>query len=120
MSDSPLGNLTEQQRRDFWTNVLYQLTDSQRFLNFLDSNYSIVIQKNDEEKTVNILVTEKPTAVGPKLSGEQIFKMQATCMNAGAKDSADLVRRLLKILGQEDGRLVTTASDADLNKLIKS
>lgn len=115
VQESPTANMDTEAKKNFWTGVLYKLVESKRFLEFLDNNYVIGVHKDDEAKTVDVLVTEKPVSVGPKLAGDQVFKIQAACMQAGARDTAALVKRIMGILGQEES-LIISSSDADVRK----
>jgi hypothetical protein len=108
---SPTDGMDTEAKKSFWTNVLYKLVESRRFLEFLDANYVIGVHKNDEDKTVDVLVTEKPVSVGPKLAGDQIFKIQAACLKAGARDTAALVKSIMSVLGQEESLIIGISSD---------
>ena len=111
---SPTDGMDTDAKKAFWTNVLYKLVESRRFLEFLDANYVIGVHKNDEAKTVDVLVTEKPVTVGPKLAGDQIFKIQAACLKAGARDTAALVKNIMTVLGQEKNLIIGVTNDVEV------
>jgi hypothetical protein len=100
-------------KKEFWTAVLYRLTDSKRFLDFVDANYHIAVAKDDEKKTVDVNVVEKPECVGPPLTVEQLLKLRNAVNNNEA-----MFMRVLKILGQKEPT-VLLAHEKDLQEELK-
>lgn len=116
---SILSQLSPEARKAFWDGVFQKLTESDRFLQFVDANYTIGVNVNEEEKTREVIVIEKPTVVGPPLSGDQRFKLHVACLRSGAKDPMALLTHILKLLGQEPpSKIITSADDAELKRAV--
>lgn len=110
---------TLEAKKKFWSEALMQLTESKRFLEFVDANYTIGIHKDDETKTVEVQVIEKPTVAGPPLTADQTFKLHVACARAGAKDPLVLLRQILRILGQEPpSAIISPSGEAELKQAI--
>jgi len=105
-------------KKQFWTQVLYKLPESKRFLDFLKANYVIGVIQNDDDKTVDVLVTENPVVAGPPLAPEQIFKIHVACTRAKARNPKGLLDSIMAILGQE-GSSIVMASEAELLKAVE-
>lgn len=101
----------------FWSHALMKLTESSRFIEFVDANYTIGLHKDEETKTVGVLVIENPTVVGPKLANDQIFKIHVACLKAGAKEPSKLVEAILKVLGQ-NAPIIQSYDAADLDRAV--
>lgn len=116
---SPLDAMSPEAKKAFWDSVFFKLTDSDRFLKFVDANYDIGFLKDDDAKTFEITVIEKPVSVGPPLSAEQRFKLHVACMRAGAKEPLVLMGHIFKLLGQEPpSSIITSADDAELKRAV--
>lgn len=110
---------TEEAKRIFWSQALMKLTESQRFLEFIDRNYVIGIHKDEETKTVEVRVVEKPVISGPPLSAEQRFKLHVACLRSGAKDPMTLMNHIFKLLGQEPpSKIISSVDDAELKRAV--
>ena len=93
--------------KDYWLAVYCGLSGSDRFKDFVKNNFEVQNIVDHESKKYEIRVIEKPVAVGPKLSPNQIFKLQALITSHGAKDAVDCVKGVMKILGQESSSIIT-------------
>jgi hypothetical protein len=112
------AQMTEAQlaiKRAFWTDVLNQVIDTPRFLNFMDNNYRIERAVDEETKTIQIRITEKI----PKLdiTGEQIFKLHHACISHGIKDASKLIERIIQILGGTASSIVTPAEEEEMKRV---
>lgn len=112
-----MADMSKDAKQLFWSNALMKLTESARFIEFVDANYTIGLHKDEETKTVDVLVIENPTIVGPKLANDQIFNIHIACLRAGAKEPSKLLASILKILGQ-DAPIVQPYDAADLDRAV--
>lgn len=102
-------------RKERLLHIFSELYKSKRYADFVDNNFNIVDQIDDENKTITTLVIEKPIAVGPKLSPSQIMRLQSVISSSGAKSTADTLKQILEVLGQEGN--VILANENDLSKI---
>lgn len=114
LSDAQMAELKKQ----FWTDVLNQIIDTPRFIEFIDANYTIMKGVDEETKTIHINVIEKPPIERAKqlLTPEQVFKIRVLC--SSVRDPGTLTNKILEVIGQESS-LITTATDADVNAAIQ-
>lgn len=105
-------------QKDRWLAILIQLTNSHRFNKFLDDNFLIGDQIDEEAQTIQTLVVEKPIAVGPPLTAGQLTKIRMALSNAGVQEVDELFNKVLAILGQEDNSSgLVTPTGADIASL---
>lgn len=113
----PKPVMTEAQlaiKKAFWMDVLGQVIDTPRFIEFMDANYHLERAIDEENKTIHIRVTEKPPVL--KITGQQIFQLHHACISHGVKDATKLIEWIMKILGG-DSPLVTPAEEQQLQSL---
>jgi len=101
-------------KKAFWTDVINQVVDTPRFLEFMDANYHIERAIDEETKTIHVRITEKPPVL--KITGQQIFQLHHACISHGIKDATKLIEWIMKILGG-DSPLVTPAEEKQLQAL---
>jgi hypothetical protein len=104
--------------RQFWTDVLMQIVDTPRFLEFMERNYTVMKGVDEDTKTVHVQVIEKP--VGPakiKLSVEQMMAIGQACLRNGIKNTSEFVRFLAKVLDVEEPGIVP-ATEEDFRKFM--
>ena len=89
-----------QAAKDRWLNIFIQLSDSERFNDFVSRNFKIVDSVNHEEKTIETLVVESPLACGPPLEPEQVIAIRMAL--GKIKNAKKIAEKIFKILGQED------------------
>lgn len=92
--------------KERWWSVQKQFLQSHRFLEFLKNNYVIVDEINVEAKTIETLVVENPTSVGPPMSSGQLHEIQTLINMSGCKKPDKVFQRILKILGQDAPSLI--------------
>jgi hypothetical protein len=98
--------------------IFMELGKSKRFTEFVDNNFDIVDQINDEEKSITTLVVEKPMAVGPQMSAKQVANIHKIIAASGTDKVGDTMRKLLETLGQDDsGLIVESGLDASQLKI---
>lgn len=120
--NTPVVDQEEQRKaltRAFWTDVLMQIVDTPKFLEWFDASYTVMKGMDEETKTIHVQVIEKPPIDKAKyhIPNDQIFKIQVACMQSGVRDSTGLLKRILKILGQEMP-LVQMANESDLKNAV--
>jgi hypothetical protein len=105
--------------KDRWISILLQLSNSQRFATFVSSNFDIIDQIDDETKTIETYVIEKPTSVGPPLTMNQLWQLRKAIQFSGAKHVNSLFRDVMAVLGQTPPDVIATATDADVTAAIE-
>lgn len=108
--------MNPEQRQKWWENIFWKLTESPRFMKFIQANFVIGAIVDDEKKTAEPVVTQKEN-VPLDVSADQIFKIGVACMQSGAKDVKALTTRILGILGHKEAPQILPASEADLKRL---
>jgi hypothetical protein len=105
-----------QAMKERWLAILIQFHNSKRYTDFIDNNFEIRDYINEEDKTIQTLVVEKPTAVGPKLAPGQIVKIHKLLTEHKAENVTDLVTKLFSILGQDEDvvNLIASANMDDV------
>lgn len=103
MSDSPEG-------KEAYAAVMAELMKSERFLNFLANNFTIQKIVDEDEKSIEIRVIERPTSVGVPLTQIQLKDMYNACSSSGVINTRELMIKLLTILGQETKALIVPDS----------
>lgn len=104
--------------KERWLSIFIQLSNSPRFLQFLEDNYVIGDKLDHEANTIETMVVEKPTAVGPALTLNQAWQIRQEIRFSGATNSDSLLKSVLKILGQEPPNLIMSATDADIKQAV--
>lgn len=97
--------------KEYYLSIYSKLAESKRFRDFIAANFDIRQEINEEEKTIDILVVEKPVAVGPALSANQILKLQGVLGSYGVVDTVAAVQAVMRVLGQEQSIIVTDTKD---------
>lgn len=97
--------------KEYYLSIYSKLAESKRFRDFIAANFDIHQEINEEEKTIDILVVEKPVAVGPALSANQILKLQGVLGSYGVVDTVAAVQAVMRVLGQEQSIIVTDTKD---------
>ena len=98
------------------------LLKSERFVRFVDDNYLIQQKIDHDKKTVELVVLEKPVAVGPPLTSEQVTGILGVLKAAKCPDAIEVADAIMAILGQQDRehrRIITGVSEADIRELSK-
>ena len=108
----------EEVKKQIWYGIFDQLSQSKRFIKFIDDNYSIVEERDEETKTIEIKVIEKPVAVGPALTSSQLVRLGKIMSTAGCKDVSGTMNKLLVALGQDEEASGLDLSN-DVNKALK-
>ena len=96
-----------------WLEIFFQLNKSVRFKDFVNSNYVIVDDINEEDKEITTLVVENPISTGPSLSSEQIIEIGKVLRFANVKDVANILISILTILGQKNATELILDTDVD-------
>jgi hypothetical protein len=119
--DDQIVGMTEQQK-DHWLAIFGGLSASPKFKEFVALNFDIQNVVDDEKKTLEVRVIEKPGAIIPKPTPNQIFKLHKTLISNGVKAerATECTNQVLTILGQpvSSGSLVASATDADLKRVL--
>ena len=105
--------------KDRWIGIFVQLTNSHRFNKFLEDNYVIQDKIDEEKKTIETLVIEKPIAIGPQLSSAQLNEIRTLLKISGAKHPEGVFSAILKLLGQ-DGPTIIEATTGSIEELCGS
>ncbi len=92
--------------KDRWIGIFVQLTNSHRFNTFLEDNFIIQDRIDEEKKTIETLVVEKPLAVGPPLSPTQLTELRTLLKIANCTQPEKVFESVLKLLGQEENSLI--------------
>jgi hypothetical protein len=98
--------------KDRWLNIFIQLTQSQRFLSFIEKNFKIVDSIDHENKRIDTMVIETPVAYGPELELSQIAAIRKAI--GKRKDGNKVTEEILKILGNEDAPQIEVVSSIKL------
>jgi len=93
-------------QKDYWCEVLLQLTNSHRFNTFVEDNFEIQTFINDEEKTIDTRVIERPVSVGPPLSSGQLQEVRTILSLAGCNHPEAVFTAILKTLGQDAPEII--------------
>jgi len=112
--DAPELNAARQQRL---LDIFVQLNKSKRFVDFIAANYLINSVIDDENKTIETTVIEKPISVGPKMSPLQVGKITTLIQACGSRNPVATLTELFNLLGQEESTLVLPSS-SELKKII--
>lgn len=104
--------LGEQARQKWWEAAFWKLTKFPRFMAFIGDNY--VFGYNKDGNPLDPIVTEKEMKIS--LTGDQIFKIGATCMRHGARDATALTKQILAILGHKESAILP-ATEAEAKRL---
>lgn len=107
-----LGQASEAMK-ERWLGIFIALNNHQRFRKMLDSNYIIRDVVDDEAKTIDTQVIEKPVSVGPPLTGKQLWKMRQALQANGCVDIDKAFNDVMKVLGQEDAASIIMSTDVD-------
>jgi hypothetical protein len=100
--------------KERWLGIFIALNNHHRFRKMLEANYIIRDVVDDEAKTIDTQVIEKPTSVGPPLTGKQLWKMRQALQANGCSDIDKAFNDVMKVLGQEDtGAGIIMSSDVD-------
>ncbi len=102
--------------KERWLSIFIQLTNSRRFNQFLDANFTIGDRIDEENRTIETLVVENPQAVGPKLTGRQLAGIRIALTKVDDVD--ETFNKIMAILGQHEVSNLVTASGEDVS-LIK-
>lgn len=98
--------LAEEARHRWWTEALWKLTKFERFMNFINNNYTFGYNKDGNP--LEPLVVEKTPWV--EVTADQTFKIGVACMQHGARDGHALAKRILQILGHKESALILPGS----------
>ncbi len=109
--------------KDYILGVFLTLQSSPRFNDFLENNFIIDADINDETQSVNIQVMEKPEVKPTFLVTDEMaaricvmLRQEFTVHNATAA-----LQRMLAILnGKDDTSLIVGATDTDLSNELKA
>lgn len=133
-----LGSLIDDQvaamgpaEKDLYLRMLFLLNQSERFTKFIDDNFDIHTSVNDEARSIDLAVIEKPDVkevafktVGMELDVAKSLKAQMILKHNGCKNTAACLKSIVQILtGQsldDKPKLVTSATDADISAEVQA
>lgn len=99
--------------KERWLGILIQLTNSKRFNEFLENNYEIRDYVDEEAKSIQTLVIEKPQAVGPSLTSSQVAGLMRTLKLYGVREPERALKAIFGVLGQEERPVILDADGQD-------
>lgn len=99
--------------KDRWVSILVQLTNSHRFNKFLEDNFVIQDIIDDDTKTIETRVIEKPLSVGPPLTSSQIHAIRKIVKLHGVEDVDAAYNAIMGALGQDDQPSIVLADSLD-------
>lgn len=107
------------QEKDLMVSAWILLNQSPRFQQFLDANYNVKYEVDEENKTVNLRVEELEEAPSITLTKEKLIYIHHELLNAGVKKGSPVIRKILNILQKpvQDESLIIT--DADFEQEMK-
>jgi hypothetical protein len=114
--------------KDLYLRILFLLNQSERYIKFIDDNFDIHTAVNDEDKSIDLAVIEKPTVeqVDHKshelgLDTARSLKAHMYLKSLGVEKSSEAVKKMYEIFGGTDeNAIVASATDADISKEIKA
>ena len=115
--------------KDMWLRVMFLLNACDRYVEFVDANYDIRALPDEETKTISVAVIEKPdirevefTSGGPMaLDVQKSLKAQMLLKANKCENTAEVLKGIFEILTNTPvDELVTSASEADINKEIEA
>lgn len=86
--------------------IFTELYKSKRFVEFVENNYDIVDEIDEEAKTITTLVIEKPLAVGPQMSAKQVASLHKIIVASGTEKIGETMKNILENLGQDDSGII--------------
>jgi hypothetical protein len=104
-----------------WLAIFIQLTRSQRFVKFIESNYKILDRVDEEKKTIDTMVYENPKAVGPPLELVQTAKIFTLLKMYNTRHPQKVLKEILGVLDQNnDGTsVISSATSQDIDKAVE-
>ncbi len=112
--------------KDLQLRIMFLLNQSEKFLQFVEENFDIQCGANEETKTIDLVVIEKPVAekIDYRVDGYTLdvpAQLKATMIlkHNGCTRTAETLKSLIKIITGEDidkPKLVTSATKADVEK----
>lgn len=90
-----------QARKDRIIAIFYALAQSDRFNKFVDDNFDISDRIDDEAKTIETIVVEKPVSTAFKLTPNQTIKLMATLKRLGVDNASEGVMEVSRALGDD-------------------
>jgi hypothetical protein len=111
--------------------IMLLLRQSHAFCKFVDDHYDIHMAVNHDTKSVDLAVIEKPTVKevefkpeGFTLDVAKSLKAQMILKHNDCKNTAQVVKSIINIITGQDGEgkpeLITSASDADIDKELQA
>jgi len=104
--------------KDRWLCIFIQLIASKRYKAFISANYDIADSINEEEKSIETLVIEKPLAVGPPLSPLQTMNIGKFLVDLKCQDVPSALQKFMAILGQDAPAISLSTDIESASKLI--
>lgn len=126
--DERIANMLPAEK-DLWLRVMFLLNASQRYTDFIDENFEIHTAVHEETKSIDVAVIEKPavkevefkTGGDLQLDVQKSLKAQMLLKKNGCENTADVLKGIYEILTNTPiDELVTSASDADINKELEA
>ncbi len=113
------------QEKDYHLSMFMLLRQSQKFCEWVATNFTIQNAVDDETKTIELQVVEKPLeeVQDPFLVTDETAAKLAAMLRAEftVHNPAAAVRRFFDVLnGKDEATLITGATDADLDKELKA
>jgi len=116
-----------QTMKDLWIRTLFLLNQSDRFVEFMDKNFDIQQNVNEETKTIDLRVIElepeaKPPSTGITMDLAKSMKLQLYLKGCGVKNTADAAKAIVSIIVGDndtvvnDGPGIVAASAEDLKQ----
>ena len=110
--------------KDMWLRATILLNHSERYSQFLNENFDIHFNVDDESKQISVVVVEKPEVktVELKSSDMQIdvqksLKAQMLLKKHNCENTAEVMKGIYEILTNTPAdELVTNASEADIRR----
>jgi hypothetical protein len=116
--------------KDLFLRILFLLNQSESYQKFIDDHFDIHTSVNHETEEIDLVVIEKPTVAQVDFRSEGFSldvpaQLKATMLlkHNGCKNTSMVIKSLIKIITGEDidkPKLVTSATDADINKEIET
>lgn len=125
--DSYVENMTAAEK-DVQLRIILLLRQSETYCDFVDSHFDIHTALHHDTKEIDIAVIEKPRVEEVEHKSHELGLDTAKSLKAhmylkskGVENTSEVVKKLYEIFGgTEENAIVTSATDADINKELEA
>jgi len=107
----------KQAAKDRWLAIFIQLSKSKRFKHYVLNNFDIIDNIDEETRTIETLVIEKPESVGPSLTSSQVQTMVTILKQYGCSSPTKAFSAIMAALGKGKVASIVPASMEDLQQI---